>query len=456
MPRIAHVQITDVRYPTSLELDGSDAVNIDPDHSAAYVQVTLDDPSWPTGHAFTFTGGRGNEVMCAAIESVVALLPSWDVEDMLARLGDVSRFLVHDSQFRWIGPEKGVGHMAAGAVLSALWDIKAKRAGLPLWKLLATMSPEELVDVVDFSHIRDALTKEQALEILRAGQDGKVARIAELEAHGYPGYTTAPGWLGYSDAKMQRLAREAVADGFTLIKMKVAGNLEDDKRRMRLARQAVGPDIRIAVDANQRWEVDEAGVWINQLQEFDIWWVEEPTSSDDILGHARIRQEIAPIRVATGEAVQNRIVFKQLLQADAIDVMQIDATRVAGPGENIANLLLAAKFQVPVCPHAGGVGLCELVQHYSFFDYAAVSCAKEDRVIEYVDHLHEHFVSPVKLNRGSYAAPTAPGIGAEMLPESVARWTYPDGEGWSALPGHASSVPASLRTIQEAPGVHGV
>ncbi|MGV8977053.1 MAG: enolase C-terminal domain-like protein [Cellulomonas sp.] len=433
MPKISHVEIIDVRYPTSLELDGSDAVNVDPDHSAAYLQLTVDDPSWPVGHAFTFTGGRGNEVMCAAIGSVVALLPDWDVDDMLARLGEVSRLLVHDSQFRWIGPEKGVSHMAAGAVLSALWDIKARRAGLPLWKLLASMSPEELVAVVDFSHIRDALTEADALEILRAGQHGKAERIAELEAHGFPGYTTAPGWLGYSDEKMQRLAREAVASGFTLIKMKVAGNVEDDKRRLRLAREAVGPDIRIAVDANQRWEVDEAGPWINQLQDFNIWWVEEPTSPDDILGHARIRREIAPIRVATGEAVQNRIMFKQLLQAGAIDFMQIDSTRVAGPQENIANLLLAAKFGVPVCPHAGGVGLCELVQHYSFFDYAVVACTQENRVIEYVDHLHEHFVTPVKLTAGRYEAPLAPGIGAEMFPASVTRWTYPDGEGWVGL-----------------------
>ncbi|MEO6826516.1 MAG: enolase C-terminal domain-like protein [Microbacteriaceae bacterium] len=433
MPRIAHAEITDVRYPTSLELDGSDAVNVDPDHSAAYLQLSVDDPSWPVGHAFTFTGGRGNEVMCAAIASVLEFLPDWDVENMLSRLGEISRLLVHDSQFRWIGPEKGVSHMAAGTVLSALWDIKAKRAGLPLWKLLASLTPEELVAVVDFSHIRDALTEDEALQLLRAGQAGKAERIAELDAHGFPGYTTAPGWLGYSDEKMQRLAKEAVAEGFTLIKMKVAGDVEDDKRRMRLVREAVGPDIRVAVDANQRWEVDEAGPWINRLQEFNLWWVEEPTSPDDILGHARIRKEIAPIKVATGEAVQNRIVFKQLLQAGSIDVMQIDSTRVAGPNENIANLLLAAKFGVPVCPHAGGVGLCELVQHYSFFDYAVVGRSREGRVIEYVDHLHEHFVSPVVLRDGQYLAPTAPGIGAEMLSESITRWTYPDGPGWSAL-----------------------
>jgi L-fuconate dehydratase len=433
MPRISAVRVIDVRFPTSLELDGSDAVNVDPDYSAAYLELTVDDPSWPKGYAFVFTGGRGNEVVCTAIESVAALLPGRDVEDMLANLGDVSHTLVHDSQFRWIGPEKGATHMAAGAVINALWDIKAKRAGKPLWRLLADSTPEEIVDVVDFSHLHDALTRDDALEILRAGQVGKAERIAELEANGYAAYTTGPGWLGYSDEKMQRLAGEAVEAGFRMIKLKVAGNLADDKRRLRLARQTVGADIGIAIDANQRWEVDEAADWINALREFDLWWVEEPTSPDDILGHARIRAEIRPIPVATGEAVQNRIVFKQLLQAQAIDVMQIDATRVAGVNENIANLLLAAKFGVPVCPHAGGVGLCELVQHFSFFDYAVVSRSQEKRMIEYVDHLHEHFVAPVELVQGRYQAPTRPGISAEILPESVTQWTYPGGPGWAAL-----------------------
>jgi L-fuconate dehydratase len=433
MPRISAARVIDVRFPTSLQLDGSDAVNVDPDYSAAYLELAVDDPSWPKGYAFVFTGGRGNEVVCAAIESAAVLLPGHDVDDLLANLGDVSHALVHDSQFRWIGPEKGATHMAAGAVINALWDIKAKRAGKPLWRLLADSTPEELVDVVDFSHLHDALTRDDALEILRAGQEGKAERIAELEANGYAAYTTGPGWLGYSDEKMQRLARDAVAAGFPMIKLKVAGSLDDDKRRLRLAREAVGSDIGIAIDANQRWEVDEAADWINALREFDLWWVEEPTSPDDILGHARIRSEIAPIPVATGEAVQNRIIFKQLLQAQAIDVMQIDATRVAGVNENIANLLLAAKFGVPVCPHAGGVGLCELVQHFSFFDYAVVSRSQEKRMIEYVDHLHEHFVAPVHLLQGRYQAPTTPGISAQILPDSVAEWTYPSGSGWAAL-----------------------
>jgi L-fuconate dehydratase len=433
MARIASISVRDVRFPTSLELDGSDAVNIDPDHSAAYLSITVDDPSWPSGHGFVFTGGRGNDVLCFAIEAVAELLPEQPVEWMLDHLGEVSRLLVHDSQFRWIGPEKGVSHMAAGAVLNALWDLKAKRAGLPLWKLLALLTPEELVETLDFGHITDALTREDALEILRAGQEGKAERIAELEANGVPAYTTGPGWLGYTDEKMLRLIREALELNFHMIKMKVAGNLDDDKRRLRLAREAVGPDYRLAIDANQRWEIEEAIDWITELKEFDLYWVEEPTSPDDILGHARIRRAIAPTRVATGEAVQNRIVFKQLLQAEAIDVMQIDSTRVAGPSENVVNLLLAAKFGIPVCPHTGGAGLCELVQHFSFFDYAVVGRSLDGRMIEYIAHLHEHFVSPALLVNGNYAAPTDPGNSAEMRRESMEKWSYPDGAGWAEL-----------------------
>lgn len=352
MSQIINAVVTDVRFPTSLDLDGSDAVNVDPDYSAAYVCLEADEG--PSGHALVFTAGRGNEVVAAAIESAVKLLPQEDLESLLSHLGQVSDALIHDSQFRWIGPEKGAAHMAAGAVVNALWDIKAKRAGLPLWELLARMTPEELVEVVDFSHLRDAITEADALEIFTAGQAGKEERIAELKEHGYAAYTTSAGWLGYTDEKMQRLAKEAVDDGFGLIKLKVGGSLEDDVRRMKLARETVGPDIPIAIDANQKWEVHEAAEWINALAPFDVHWVEEPTSPDDVLGHARIRREISPIMVATGEAVQNRIIFKQLLQAEALDIMQIDSTRVAGPNENIANLLLAKKFGIPVCPHAGG------------------------------------------------------------------------------------------------------
>lgn len=431
MARISGVDVQDVRFPTSLDLDGSDAVNVDPDYSAAY--LTLSTTGGETGHNLVFTVGRGNDIMCRAMESFGALLVGMDVDALLADIGGASRLLVHDSQLRWLGPEKGVQQMAAGGLLGALWDLKCRRAGKPLWLLLAEMTPEEIVSAVDFTHLGNVLTKDDALELLRRGKAGKAERIAELHAQGYPAYTTTPGWLGYSDEKLVRLSKEAVTDGFEMIKLKVGQSVTEDRHRMRLAREAVGPAIRISIDANQRWEVDEAIDWLRQLAEFDPYWIEEPTSTDDILGHAEIRRGIAPIKVATGEAVANRIVFKQLLQAEAIDVLQIDATRVGGVNENLANLLLAAKFGVPVCPHAGGVGLCELVQHFSFFDYAALSGSMAGRAIEYVDHLHEHFVAPVGVQGGRYLAPTEPGIGAEMYGDSVASWQFPAGPGWAGV-----------------------
>ncbi|KHL04898.1 enolase C-terminal domain-like protein [Sinomonas humi] len=427
MARIASITTQDIRFPTSLELDGSDAVNVDPDYSAAYVVIRTD--SGEEGHGFVFTGGRGNEIVVRAIESYADLLTGLDADALVADLGEASRRLVHDSQLRWLGPEKGVSHMACGALVNALWDLRARREGKPLWLLLSELSPEEIVDVVDFTHITDALSPAQALDLLRAGQKGKAARIAALQSEGYPAYTTSPGWLGYSDEKLVRLSKEAAAEGFSMIKLKVGGSVEDDRRRLRLAREAVGA-LPIGIDANQRWDVSEAIDWVKALAEFEPYWIEEPTSTDDILGHAAIRKGIAPIRVATGEAVANRIVVKQLLQAGAIDVLQIDATRVGGVNENIANILLAAQFGVAICPHAGGVGLCELAQHFSFFDYAAVSGTQENRMIEYVDHLHEHFAEPVRIDRGRYLAPRRPGTGAEMLAVSRERWAFPAGPGW--------------------------
>jgi len=411
---------SDVRFPTSQSLDGSDAMNLDPDYSAAYLRILTDADDGLEGHGFVFTIGRGNDVQVAAIQALEHHVVGRNAEDLLEHMGATWRSLVWDSQLRWLGPEKGVMHMAIGAVVNALWDLKAKRAGLPLWQLLARMSPEQLVELVDFRYLTDALTPGEALELLRAAVPGREEREATLLATGYPGYTTTPGWLGYSDQKLVRLAREAVADGFDMIKLKVGGSVDDDVRRMRLAREAVGPDIRIATDANQRWGVDEAIEWMARLAEFDVAWIEEPTSPDDILGHAAIARGIAPIPVATGEHVANRVIFKQLLQAEALSVLQIDATRVAGVNENVAILLLAAKFGVPVCPHAGGVGLCEAVQHLSMFDFVAVTGTMEGRVIEFVDHLHEHFVTPVEILRGAYVAPRTPGAGTEMLAESRA------------------------------------
>ncbi|MGW8951831.1 L-fuconate dehydratase [Streptomyces sp. NPDC055709] len=442
-PRIIAVDTHDIRFPTSREMDGSDAMNPDPDYSAAYLVLRTDAGDGLEGHGFTFTIGRGNEVQVAAIEALRPHLLGRPVAELCADPGSVSRVLIGDSQLRWLGPEKGVMHMAIGAAVNAVWDLAAKRAGKPLWQLLADADPAWLVSQVDFRYLSDALTREDALELLRAGRPGAEERRAELLRRGYPAYTTSPGWLGYDDEKLFRLAEQAVADGFTQIKLKVGADLQDDVRRMRTARAAVGPDIRVAIDANQRWGVGESVEWVTALAEFDPYWIEEPTSPDDILGHAAVRRAVAPVRVATGEHVQNRIVFKQLLQAGAIDVLQMDAARVGGVNENLAILLLAAKFGVPVCPHAGGVGLCELVQHLSMFDYVALSGTVEDRVIEYVDHLHEHFTDPVVIESGHYAAPTSPGFSAQMLPESIAEFTFPGGAFWAAdLASSRAEVPA--------------
>ncbi|MDX6292012.1 MAG: L-fuconate dehydratase [Kribbellaceae bacterium] len=431
--RFTEFETYDVRFPTSLDLDGSDAMNADPDYSAAYLILRTDAGDGLEGHGFAFTIGRGNDVQTAAIEALRDHVLGLDVEATLADLGGFWKSLVYDSQLRWLGPEKGVMHMAIGAVVNAVWDLAAKRAGVPLWKLLADLTPEQIVDLVDFRYLTDALTRDEALAILNNALPGRAEREKQLRAAGYPAYTTTPGWLGYADDKLVRLCHEAVAEGFTQIKLKVGANLDDDIRRMRLAREAVGPDFRIAVDANQRWDVADAIAWIEALKPYDVWWVEEPTSPDDILGHAAIAKAVAPVRVATGEHVQNRVVFKQMLQAGSLSFLQIDSARVAGVNENIAILLLAAKFGIPVCPHAGGVGLCELVQHLSMFDLIAVSASSENRVIEFVDHLHEHFLDPVVIHDGHYQAPTRPGFSAEMDADTLGDYRYPTGKVWAGL-----------------------
>jgi L-fuconate dehydratase len=425
---ITAVEAADIRFPTSRELDGSDAMNPEPDYSAAY--VTIRTSAGEAGYGLAFTIGRGNDVQVAAVRALEPLVLGLPVDEVCADLGEFSRRLSWDSQLRWLGPEKGVMHMAAGAVVNAAWDLRARREGKPVWRLLAELSPVELVDLVDFRYLEDALTRDEALEILRAAEPGRAERQADLLARGYPAYTTTPGWLGYTDEKLARLSREAVAEGFTQIKLKVGADLEQDVRRVRLARETLGPDIRIAVDANQTWGVAQAIEWMRRLAPYDPYWIEEPTSPDDILGHAAIRKAVAPIKVATGEHTHNRVMFKQLLQAGAIDILQLDAARVGGVTENIAILLLAAKFGVPVCPHAGGVGLCEMVQHLSMFDYVAVSGTQRDRVIEYVDHLHDHFVDPVRLSGGRYLAPTEPGLGARLKEETLAEYRFPDGPVW--------------------------
>lgn len=422
--RITAADTVDVRFPTSQQLDGSDAMNPDPDYSAAYLRLSTDAGDGLEGAGFVFTIGRGNDLAAAAIQTVADLIVGESVEELLADMGATYRRFVYDSQLRWLGPEKGIVHMAIGAVVNALWDLKAKRAGLPLWQLISSMTPAEIVDLVDFRYLSDALTPAEALEILERAEPERAARTAQLLARGYPAYTTTPGWLGYSDEKMLRLAREAVAEGFTQIKLKVGGSLDDDIRRLALARAELGPVIKIAIDANQRWDVPEAIAWVRELQPYDPAWIEEPTSPDDLVGHATIRQALGSTPVATGEHTANRVMFKQLLQLGAIDVMQIDAARVAGVNENIANLLLAAKFGVRVCPHAGGVGLCEAVQHLSMIDYVAVSGTTDNRYLEYVDHLHEHFVDPVRIIDGHYVAPVAAGASTEMTADSLAQYRH--------------------------------
>jgi L-fuconate dehydratase len=433
MTTIVGFDTFDVRFPTSRTLDGSDAMNPSPDYSAAALVVRTDAADGLAGHSHVFTIGRGNDIQLAAVRALEPFLAGRDLDETLSDLGALSRRLVGDSPLRWLGPERGVVHMAIGAVLNACWDLAARRAGKPLWRFLADMSPEEIVSLVDFRYLTDALTPDDALELLERGSAGQARRRQVLERDGYPAYTSAPGWLGYSDELLAELCAESVQNGFTQVKIKVGGSLDDDLRRCAVARGAVGEDVAIALDANQVWDVPDAIAWTRELAPFRPAWIEEPTSPDDILGTATIRRGVKPVRVATGEHVANRVIFKQLLQAEAIDIMQIDACRVAGVNENIANLLLAAKFGVPVCPHAGGVGLCEMVQHLSMFDYAALSGTTDGRQIEWIDHLHEHFTAPARVHRGRYITPTTPGTSAELRPESLREFSFPDGAAWRSV-----------------------
>ena len=424
-------RVLDVRFPTSRTRIGSDAVNRDPDYSAAYCILETD--AGLEGHGLTFTLGRGNELCVAALRYLAQQAVGRTLSSIIGDLCAFSRLLTDDSQFRWLGPEKGVIHMAAGGLINAVWDLYAKAERKPLWRLLAEMPPEQLVSAIDFRYIDDALTREQALDILTRSQVSMPERLQRLEAEGYPAYTTSAGWFGFSDQQVRQLCREALAEGWTHFKLKVGGEPADDLRRALLMREEIGWQNKLMVDANQKWGVDQAIVRTRMLAPGNPYWMEEPTNPDDILGHARIRREVKPVRIATGEHCHNRVMFKQLFQAEAIDVCQIDATRVAGVNENLAVLLMAAKFGVPVCPHAGGVGLCEYVQHLSFFDYLRVSCSMEDRVIEFVDHLHEHFLDPVRMVRGRYQLPLRPGYSIEMKPESLAAYNFDGGSAWKEL-----------------------
>lgn len=431
MTTITSVRVHDVRFPTSLSADGSDAMNKDGDYSAAYVILGTDDPE-VSGFGFTFTIGRGNDLCAAAARQRAAPLVGRQVGELVGDLGAIYRELASDSQLRWLGPEKGVVHLAMAAVMNALWDMAARVAGKPLWKLLADMSPEQLVDAADLRYLSDALTRDEALELLREMVPGRAQRIAELEQRGgYPCYTTSAGWLGYTDEKLRRLLHEAVDEGYRHVKLKVGADVEDDIRRLRIAREVIGWDAHLMIDANQVWDVPQAIEWMGRLAEFKPMWIEEPTSPDDVLGHAAIRAAVAPIGVATGEHGMNRVLFKQMFQAKAIDYCQLDSARLASVNEILSVYLMAKKFNVPVCPHAGGVGLCELVQHLSVFDYVAVSGSLDDRVTEYVDHLHEHFTDPCIVRDGNYVLPSRPGYSARMLDSSVADYEFPTGSYWS-------------------------
>ncbi len=416
MTRITRMTVEDIRFPTSQQLDGSDAMNLDPDYSSAYVVLHTDNPTNPAGHGSTFTIGRGNEVVCAAIRAHEHLVVGRTLDEFIANPGDFWRTLNGDSQLRWIGPDKGAVHLALAAIVNALWDLYAKSAGMSLWRLIGGFSPEQFVRCIDFRYLTDALTEDESLELLRRTEPGKDARISQLEREGYPAYTTSAGWLGYPDDKIRRLCREAVAEGWNHIKIKVGRDLQDDLRRLQIIRDEIGWERKLMVDANQVWDMPQAIRWMRELAPFKPWWIEEPTSPDDILGHAAIARALEPlgIGVATGEHGMNRVLFKQLLQARAISFCQIDSCRVGGVNENLAILLLAAKFGVPVCPHAGGVGLCEFVQHLSMVDFIAVSGTWDNRVCEFVDHLHEHFVDPCRIRQGRYLPPQAPGHSTEM------------------------------------------
>jgi L-fuconate dehydratase len=427
---ITNVIVRDIRFPTSLTLDGSDAVNVDPDYSATYVVLETDDPGGLRGYGLTFTNGRGNEICVAAVNALKHHVLGRSLDSLTSDFAGFWLSITSDSQVRWLGPEKGAIHLAAGALVNAVWDLYARAERKPVWKLLVDMSPEQLVSCVPFRHITDALTVDEATEILERSQSTKAAREAEMLASGYPAYTTSAGWLGYSDDKVRQLVRAGLAEGWSHFKMKVGRDRADDVRRAAIIREEIGPERKLMVDANQIWEVDEAIDWMKSLARFDPWWIEEPTSPDDVLGHAKIAKALAPIGVATGEACQNRVIFKQLMQADAISFCQIDSCRLAGVNEVLAVILMAAKFGVPVCPHAGGVGLCEYVQHLALFDYIAVSASLDDRIVEYVDHLHEHFVYPVTMKNGRYMPPLEPGYSIEMKIESLDFYEFPSGMAW--------------------------
>ena len=428
--KIESVLAKDIRFPTSKFLDGSDAMNLNPDYSAAYVILKTNHPDGLEGHGLTFTTGRGNELCVQAIMSLSSLVKGKILESFTSDMAGFWRMITGDSQFRWLGPDKGVIHLATAAIVNAVWDLYAKVEGKPLWKLVASMSPEQFMSCIDFSYISDAINPDEALDILQRNSGSKSARIDELMSNGYPAYTTSAGWLGYDDDKIRRLCRQAKSEGWNHLKMKVGLNINDDIRRSAIIREEIGNEVHLMMDANQKWGVEEAIKNMKLLSRFNPWWIEEPTSPDDILGHKTIAEAVRPIKVATGEHCSNRVIFKQLITSGAIDICQIDSCRLGGVNEVFAVMLMAAKYKIPVCPHAGGVGLCEYVQHLSMIDYICISASMENRIIEYIDHLHEHFLNPVVINNSAYMPPSSPGYSIEMKPESLEKYEFPNGEYW--------------------------
>ena len=428
--RIVSLTTHDVRFPTSENLDGSDATHKAPDYSAAYIE--LETEQGHRGYGLIFAIGRGTDQCCNAVENMRHVVLGWEREAIERDMGAFYNHLRSDSQLRWLGPETGIVHMAMGGIVNAVWDLLARTAGKSVWRLLADMPPEQFVSCLDFRYVTDVLTREEALQIVSRNESGKRQRIRDLERHGYPAYTTSPGWLGYDDETLLRLCREARSRGFRHIKLKVGENRERDQRRCAITRNALGPDARLMVDANQAWEVDQAIDWMRQLADYSPWFIEEPTSPHDVLGHKKIRQALAGtgIGVATGEHCQNRVLFKQFIAADAVDIVQIDACRLAGLNEALTVYMIAAKYGKPVCPHAGGVGLCEYVQHLSMIDYVRISAEIGDRVIEYVNHLHEHFEDPCVVTNGAYIAPSRPGFSAKMRADALRDYRFPDGPAW--------------------------
>jgi len=418
MAKIVKLTTYDLRFPTSDHLDGSDAMNPDPDYSAAYVIIESDQSSLK-GHSFAFTLGRGNDLCCDAIKALQHLVIGLDINWIRDNQSLFSRRMTSDSQLRWVGPEKGIIHMASGAIINAVWDLLSKLENKPLWQLVSDMNSDQISSAIDFRHITDFLDQDEAIEILKSHQKTKLDRVSILENEGYPCYVTSAGWLGYSDKKLERLCEEAKVSGFEYVKLKVGKDLKDDMRRLEIARTTLGPDIKIMIDANQVWEVDQAIKWMKSLAEFDPYFIEEPTSPDDIIGHKKIKDAIYPIKVATGEAVQNRVIFKQLISENAIDIVQVDACRMGGLNEVLAVQLMASKQGLPVWPHAGGVGLCEYSQHLAMIDYLCISGRKDEQVIEYVDHLHEHFLNPCQIKNAAYMLPKESGFSVEMKPSTL-------------------------------------